>query len=88
MHKTSSSRAHDSGIDAFIDSIDPRTVRDASHLHEIAEARKAVDSSNERLREAVSAARKAGDSWTMIGVALRTSKQNAYRKYGTVGAPD
>lgn len=83
MPKTSPSRIHDTNVDEFIDSIDPAAMRDGSHLREIAAARDDVDASNARLRAAVVAARQAGDSWTMIGVALRTSKQNAFRKYGT-----
>lgn len=69
-------------IDDFIDSIDPATMRDAKHLREIAAARKAMEESQIRLQEAVDQARDAGDSWTTIGMALRTSKQNAYRKFG------
>lgn len=83
MSTTRSSHTQDATIDAFIDGIDPGTMRDASHLRAIAAAREDVDTSNSRLRAAVAAAREAGDSWTMIGVALRTSKQNAFRKYGT-----
>ncbi|GGD68313.1 hypothetical protein AB0301_08430 [Microbacterium profundi] len=82
MSKTSPPRIHDTDIDAFIDSIGTGTMRDARHLREIAAARDAVGTADARLRSAVAAAREAGDSWTMIGVALRTSKQNAFRKYG------
>ncbi len=71
-----------SDIDEFIDSIDPRTMRDGKHLREIAEAHRAATDADIRLRAAVSEARAAGDSWTMIGLMLGTSKQNAYRKYG------
>lgn len=74
---------HDHDIDTFIDSIPPEKMRDASHLRAIVEARDARDAATQRLAEAVAAAREAGDSWTMIGIALRTSKQNAFRKYGT-----
>ncbi|MBX3093453.1 MAG: hypothetical protein KF680_02765 [Cryobacterium sp.] len=80
MTKTTSKTDHD--IESFIDSIDPKTMRDGKHLREIAAAREALDDADARLRAAVTAAREAGDSWTMIGVALRTSKQNAFRKYG------
>lgn len=70
-------------IDAFIDSIDPSNMREGTHLREVAAARQAVADSQERLKRAVQSARAAGDSWTMIGVALRTSKQNAHRKFGS-----
>lgn len=69
-------------IDGFIASISPESMRDASRLRDIAEARQARDAAVERLAAAVAAAREAGDSWTMIGIALGTSKQNAFRKYG------
>lgn len=72
----------ETGVEEFISSIDPTTMRDGKHLREIAAARQAARDADERLRAAVLAAREAGDSWTMIGVALRTSKQNAFRKYG------
>ncbi|MFT2712838.1 DUF2188 domain-containing protein [Clavibacter tessellarius] len=71
----------DEGVQEFIDSIDPSTMRDAAHLRRIAAARTAVEAAEEGLVDAVRAARRAGDSWTAIGMALRTSKQNAHRKY-------
>lgn len=75
-----------SDVDEFIDSIDPSTMRDASYLRAISAALREVADSQERLVAAVKAARDAGDSWTMIGIALGTSKQAAHRKYaGAVG---
>jgi len=71
----------DEGVQEFIDSIDPSTMRDAAHLRRIAAARTAVEAAEEELVEAIRGARRAGDSWTAIGMALRTSKQNAHRKY-------
>lgn len=68
-------------IDDFIDSIDPATMRDARHLRKIAQARDALEAAEQNLQAAVNEARAAGDSWTMIGIALRTSKQNAHRKF-------
>ena len=73
-------------IHDFIASIDPTSMRDARHIRKIAAARQALDDAEEDLRLAVEAARQAGDSWTMIGIALRTSKQNAFRKYGRKAA--
>jgi hypothetical protein len=72
----------ESGIDDFIDTIDPSSMRDGIYLREISAAKHAVESSQDQLRDAVRKARLAGDSWTMIGIALGTSKQNAYRKFG------
>jgi hypothetical protein len=71
----------DDGVQEFIDSIDPSTMLDAVHLRRIAAARTAAEVAEEGLVDAVRAARHAGDSWTAIGMALRTSKQNAHRKY-------
>ncbi|HET7665039.1 MAG TPA: hypothetical protein VFK56_02960, partial [Mycobacterium sp.] len=34
------------------------------------------------LREAVTAAREAGDSWTVIGAALEISRQAAQQRFG------
>lgn len=69
-------------IEGFFAALDPASMKDASHLREIASARRAIEDSEQRLRDAVAAAREAGDSWSAIGLALRTSKQNAYRKFG------
>jgi hypothetical protein len=67
--------------EAFIDSIDPASMRDGKHLRAITAARDAVTRSEDDLVDAIRTARAAGDSWTMIGLALRTSRQNAHRKY-------
>lgn len=72
----------EASIEEFLDSIQPSSMRDATYLREIVAARDAVTVSEQRLRDAVAAARAAGDSWSAIGVVLRTSKQNAYRKFG------
>ncbi len=69
-------------IEAFISSIDPREMRDGSFLRKISAAKNAKENAEQVLEKAVLAAREAGDSWTMIGLALGTSKQNAFRKYG------
>jgi hypothetical protein len=82
MTKSPTRASADADVDAFIASIRPDSMRDASRLREIAAARDARDAADARLTAAVASARAAGDSWTMIGLALRTSKQNAFRKYG------
>ncbi|MDR1213713.1 MAG: hypothetical protein LBK54_06490 [Propionibacteriaceae bacterium] len=73
---------HDADIEAFIDSVDPATMRDASRLRAIAAARRDLAAAEATLRGAVAAARAAGDSWTMIGLMLGTSKQAAHRRFG------
>lgn len=67
-----------------LDSLDPSTTsaRDASHFRAIIAARKAVDQANDDLRAAVKAARDAGDSWAAIGLALDTTRQAAYQRFG------
>lgn len=70
--------------DTGLDQLDPAThpARDASHFREIVAARKRIDEAEEGLREAVAAARAAGDSWTVIGAALGTTRQNAHQRFG------
>jgi hypothetical protein len=68
-------------ITGFIESIDPSTMRDGVHLRAISAARQQVTDSETKLVDAIRDARTAGDSWTMIGIALHTSRQNAHRKY-------
>lgn len=67
--------------DQFIDTIDPATMRDGVHLRAIAAARDNVGFAQSALIEAIRDARRAGDSWAMIALMLRTSRQNAHRKY-------
>lgn len=82
MSKTRVDDDQDHDVEEFLGSIRPETMRDASCLRDIASARAERNAAEQRLTAAVAAARAAGDSWTMIGLALRTSKQNAFRKYG------
>lgn len=65
-----------------LDSVAPESLRDASHFRRIIQARKGVEDADHELREAVAAARAAGDSWTVIGAALGTTKQAAYQRFG------
>lgn len=69
-------------VDDFIDQIDVAQMRDGSHLRDVAAAAQDLKDADDRLHDAVQAARAAGDSWTAIGLVLGTSKQNAHRKYG------
>lgn len=72
--------------DTGLDSVAPESLRDASHFRRIIAARKGLDAAEQELREAVAAAREAGDSWTVIGAALGTTKQAASQRFGK-GAP-
>ncbi|MGV0159876.1 hypothetical protein ACRU3B_10610 [Mycobacterium colombiense] len=62
--------------------INPADARDAAHFRRIRAAVKATADAEGELRAAVAAARDAGDSWAMIGAALGTSRQGAYRRFG------
>lgn len=70
----------DSGLDQL--EINPGELRDATHLRRIVAAKRALEEAQAELRAAVAAARDARDSWTAIGAALDTSKQNAYQRFG------
>jgi hypothetical protein len=67
-----------------LDDVDPAThpSRDARHFREIIAARQALAAAESGLQDAVAAAREAGDSWTVIGAAMGTTRQGAYRRFG------
>lgn len=67
-----------------LDALDPQThpARDALHFRRILAARRSIVEAEAELREAVKAARDAGDSWTIIGAALDTTRQAAYQRFG------
>lgn len=68
----------------WLDSLDPAQLefRDATHLRAIISAGKAVTAAEAKLRKAVTDARAAGDSWTVIGAALGVTKQAAQQRFG------
>lgn len=67
-----------------LDELDPSThpARDAASFRRIIAARKQLADAEQALREAVRAARAAGDSWTVIGAALDISRQAAQQRFG------
>jgi len=69
----------------WLDSLDPAQLnfRDASHVRAITAAAEARTTAEDNLRRAVADARAAGDSWTVIGAALGTSKQAAHERFRT-----
>lgn len=69
-----------------LDRVAPESLRDASHFRRIIEARRRLDAAEKELRDAVAAARDAGDSWTVIGAALGTTKQAASQRFGKGGS--
>jgi hypothetical protein len=64
-----------------LSSVAPESLRDASHFRRIIEARKALEAADQELHDAVAAARAAGDSWTVIGAAMGTTKQAAFQRF-------
>lgn len=71
------------GVDRWLDGLDPdeQPARDARHLRRIAEAQQAIDEAQQELRDAVAAARQAGDSWAAVGMVLGVSRQAAYQRF-------
>jgi hypothetical protein len=71
-------------VEDWLDSIEPEPTdaRDASHIRRIIATAEALVGAEADLRAAVAAARAAGDTWDAIGVALGTSRQAAYQRFG------
>lgn len=67
-----------------LDQLDVTThpARDAAHFRRIIAARGDLAAAEQELRDAVKAAREAGDSWTVIGAALDTTRQAAQQRFG------
>lgn len=70
---------------AGLDQLDVSThpARDAAHFRRIIAARHNLTAAEQELRDAVTAAREAGDSWTVIGAALDTTRQAAQQRFRT-----
>lgn len=70
--------------DTGLDDLDPGVTpaRDAKHFRRIIEARQQLAHAESELRAAVKDAHAAGDSWTVIGMALDTSRQAAFQRFG------
>ena len=68
----------------WLDTLDPATTpaKDARHLREIAAVRERIAEAEQDLRGAVWAARGNGDSWSAIGLALGTTRQAAFQRFG------
>ena len=65
-------------------SLDPHNsaARDATPFRRIIEARRNLERAEQELHDAVAAAREAGDSWTVIGAAMDTTRQAAAQRFG------
>lgn len=83
MTKRTEAGDKDSREAAALDAVTPAThpARDAASFRRILAARRAVAEANAELRGAVAAARAAGDSWTVIGAALGTTRQAACEQF-------
>ena len=57
-------------------------ARDAAHFRRIIAARQDLAAAEQEVRDAVRAARDAGDSWTVIGAALDITRQAAQQRFG------
>lgn len=57
-------------------------ARDAVHFRRILAALQGIVPAEQELRDAVKAARDAGDSWTVIASALDTTRQAAQQRFG------
>lgn len=70
--------------DTGLETIDParHAGRDAVHFRRIVAARRNLAAAEDELRAAVRAAHEAGDSWTVIGAALDTTRQAAHKRFG------
>lgn len=68
-----------------LSALDPAKTqsRDALQFRNIIAARRKVTEAEQELRNAVQAAREAGDSWTVIGAALDTTRQAAFQRFGS-----
>lgn len=67
-----------------LEDLDPAVTpaQDATHFRNIRAARAKLEQAKADLREAVDQAHAAGDSWTIIGAALETTRQAAYQRFG------
>ena len=77
---------HKPSIDEWLDTVEPNPAdaRSATHLRRIVAAAEAVENAEAELQAAVKAAREAGDTWAVIGLALGISRQGAYQRFGNV----
>jgi hypothetical protein len=71
-------------LERWLNAIEPNPAdaRDATHMRRIIAAAAALQDAEEELHSAVAAARDAGDTWDMIGVALGVTRQAAYQRFG------
>ena len=80
----------DADVEQWLDEmeVNPADARDARHMRKISAAAQSVVAAQTELRTAVEEARRAGDSWAMIGTALGVSRQAAFQRFGHTTAPN
>lgn len=77
------SAKHKMDVDEWLDTVEPPAdARDATHLRRIIAAAERVEKAEDELRTAVKAARDAGATWAVIGLALGVSRQAAFQRFG------
>lgn len=71
-------------VEEWLDQLDPATVpaRDATYSRRIVQARQDLEHADAELRRVVAEARAAGESWSVIGMALGTTRQAAQQRFG------
>ncbi|OMB79269.1 hypothetical protein [Mycolicibacterium conceptionense] len=74
----------DVDVEDWLDNLDvnPGDARDARHMRRITAAATALADAESELIAAVADARRAGDTWAMVGTALGISRQAAYQRFG------
>jgi hypothetical protein len=80
MTRTKSDRDR-TGLDQLNPADHP--ARDATRFRRILAARENLAAAEQELRDAVQDARDAGDSWSIIGAALDTTRQAAQQRFGS-----
>lgn len=72
-------------VEEWLAELDPAEVsaRDTTYSRRIITARERLEQANAELRRVVAEARAVGESWTVIGMALGTTRQAAQQRFGT-----
>lgn len=79
--------AEAAAAERWLDQLDPATVHahDATHVRAIVAAADGLVAAERKLHQSVAEARAAGDSWTVIGAALGTTRQAAQMRFRDAG---
>ena len=71
-------------LERWLNAIEPNPAdaRDATHMRRIIAAADSLRDAEDRLHSEVAAARDAGDTWDVIGIALGVTRQAAFQRFG------